>query len=75
MTATFKQKVGNRVAIFFLFINMYPPPQVAVGRVHQPLLSPSATEGSHFGCTLPPQPINFISKHTSDGKFVFIDQR
>lgn len=75
MTAPFKQEMGDWVANFFLFINVCHPPQVAVGRVHQPLLSTSATEGSHFGCTLPPQPINFISKHTSDGKFVFIDQR
>lgn len=49
--------------------------QVAVGRVHQPLLASGAQETARFGRTVPPQSIDFISKHTSDGKFVFIDQR
>ncbi|MPC28023.1 Aryl hydrocarbon receptor nuclear translocator-like protein 1 [Portunus trituberculatus] len=48
---------------------------VAVGRVHQPLLASGAQEAARFGRTVPPQSIDFISKHTSDGKFVFIDQR
>lgn len=48
---------------------------VAVGRVHQPLLASGAQDAARFGRTVPPQSIDFISKHTSDGKFVFIDQR
>ena len=49
--------------------------QVAVGRVHQPLLASGAQDAARFGRTILPQSIDFISKHTSDGKFVFIDQR
>ena len=52
---------------FFFFL------QVAVGRVHQPILSSGIHETGRIGC--PAQPVDFISKHTNDGKFVFIDQR
>nr|AFV39705.1 Bmal1a [Pacifastacus leniusculus] len=48
---------------------------VAVGRVHQPLLASSVLDTSRLGSAAPTQPIEFISKHTNDGKFVFIDQR
>ncbi|CAL4059447.1 unnamed protein product, partial [Meganyctiphanes norvegica] len=48
---------------------------VAVGRVHQPLVSTSVREGSNFNNITHAQPIQFISKHTNDGKFVFIDQK
>ncbi|XP_053651019.1 protein cycle isoform X2 [Cherax quadricarinatus] len=48
---------------------------VAVGRVHQPLLASSVRETSRLGRAAPVQRIEFISKHTNDGKFVFIDQR
>nr|ANW48377.1 bmal1 [Euphausia superba] len=48
---------------------------VAVGRVHQPLVSTSVRDGSNFNNTTHAQPIQFISKHTNDGKFVFIDQK
>ncbi|XP_027225242.1 protein cycle isoform X5 [Penaeus vannamei] len=48
---------------------------VAVGRVHPPLLASSTRETSRLGRAAPTEPIEFISKHTNDGKFVFIDQK
>ncbi|XP_068217442.1 protein cycle [Palaemon carinicauda] len=48
---------------------------VAVGRVHQPILASGMHEGIQLGRGAPAQPVDFISKHTNDGKFVFIDQR
>ncbi|KAK7023523.1 hypothetical protein SK128_002327 [Halocaridina rubra] len=48
---------------------------VAVGRVHQPISVSSMHEMSRLGRNASGQPVDFISKHTNDGKFVFIDQR
>nr|AGV28715.1 brain and muscle arnt-like protein-1 [Eurydice pulchra] len=48
---------------------------VAVGRVHQPLLSSVPKDTTRLSRFLPTKPIEFISKHNSEGKFVFIDQK
>ncbi|XP_076046630.1 basic helix-loop-helix ARNT-like protein cyc isoform X2 [Oratosquilla oratoria] len=48
---------------------------VAVGRVHPPLMSGSVADSRGVNHQYNMQPIEYISKHTSDGKFVYIDQR
>ncbi|RXG73214.1 Aryl hydrocarbon receptor nuclear translocator-like protein 1 [Armadillidium vulgare] len=48
---------------------------VAVGRVHQPLLASIPQDSTRLSRFLPAQPITFVSKHTIDGKFVFVDQK